>query len=490
MSQQRARTRSAGAPIAPGSTGFSDAYARYVLCVLVLVYVVNFVDRQILAVLAESIKADLHISDADLGFLFGAAFAVFYAVMGLPLARLADVWNRKSLIAIGLAFWSLMTALSGLARGFLPLAACRFGVGVGEASASPAAYSLLYDYFPRRVRTTVLAIYSGGVFIGQGIGIFLGGLLLHAWLRLYPDPATAPFGLKGWQVAFFLVGIPGLLLALWVSTLREPVRGQLDRVAAPRHPHPFREAAGLLAAMLPPTSFYLLARRGGWRPVAVNIGCGLLIALAAGLLVEHTGDHAQWIGLGIGLYAVTCWKQTLSLHDPVSSRLIFRNRTLMFTVAGAAGTNFMLNSFGYWSIPYYQRHFHLQSAQVGWMFGVATACMGLLGVAAGGFISDRLRARFVAGKLIVVLTSLLGSMLAASVLLAASTLTVAYIGSLLLLLFSSAGLGPSVSTLNDMVLPRMRATASAFGFMVTYLVAGAVGPYAIGKMSDAFADAR
>lgn len=486
MSRSRAEASPLAPAAAPGGVGFGDVYSRYVLGVLVLVYVVNFIDRQILSVLAEPIKADLHISDADLGFLFGTAFAVFYAVMGLPLARLADVWNRKNLIATGLAFWSLMTTLSGVARGFLPLAACRFGVGVGEASASPAAYSLLYDYFPRRIRTTVLAIYSGGVFIGQGIGIFLGGLLLNAWAAFYPDPAGAPWGLKGWQVAFFMVGIPGLLLAVWVSTLREPARGQFDAVVTPPHPQPFREAAGLLAAMLPPSSLYLLARRGGLRPAGLNASLACLIAVIAYVLVERTGDRAQWIGLGIGLYAVVCWKQTLSLRDPVTSRLIFHNRTLMFTVVGAAATNFMLNSFGYWSIPYYQRHFHLQSGQVGLMFGIATACMGLLGVAGGGILSDRLRARFVSGKLIVVLASLLGSLITASVMLAAATVTVAYAGSLLLLLFSSAGLGPSVSTLNDMVLPRMRATASAFGFMMTYLVAGALGPYAIGKMSDAF----
>lgn len=467
--------------------GRSAWYPRYVLCVLVIVYILNFIDRQILSVLAEDIKADLGISDADLGFLFGAAFAVFYAVMGLPLARLADVWNRKKLIAIGLGFWSLMTTLSGLARGFLPLAVCRFGVGVGEASASPSAYSLLYDYFPPRIRTTVLSIYSGGVFIGQGIGIFLGGMLLHFWLQTYPDPATAPFGLKGWQFAFFVVGIPGLLVALWVSTLREPVRGQLDGLSTPPHLQPFRESFGLLAAMLPPTSVILLWKRGGRRAVLINLAGALLTVLAVHGLIQRTGDVEQWVALGVGVYAVICWTQTLALRDPVASTLIFRNRTVMYTVIGAAAANFMLNSFAYWSIPYYQRHFHLESAQVGLMIGGATAAMGLLGVALGGIVSDRLRARWLSGKLLVVLVSLLGSIAAAVLLLVAPTVAVAYAGSIVLLLFSSAGLAPAVSTLNDMVLPRMRATASAFGFMVTYLIAGALGPYFIGKMSDIFA---
>src|SRR5262245_61060278 len=145
-------------------------YAKYVLGVLVVVYVFNFVDRQILSILAEDIKADLSLSDAQIGFLYGTAFAVFYAVFGIALGRLADLWVRKSLIAIGLTFWSVMTALSGTARSFASLAVFRFGVGIGEASATPAAFSILSDYFPARVRATVLAIYSSGVYIGAGVG--------------------------------------------------------------------------------------------------------------------------------------------------------------------------------------------------------------------------------------------------------------------------------------------------------------------------------
>ncbi|MEJ2297663.1 MAG: MFS transporter, partial [Woeseiaceae bacterium] len=120
-------------PVRPDS-----GYSRYALVVLVIVYVFNFLDRQILSILAEDIKADLGISDAQIGFLYGTAFAVFYAVFGIPMGRLADNWVRTRLIAIGLAFWSLSTALSGLARSFAPLAVCRFAVGIGEASASPA----------------------------------------------------------------------------------------------------------------------------------------------------------------------------------------------------------------------------------------------------------------------------------------------------------------------------------------------------------------
>ena len=190
-------------------------YPWYALCVLALVYMLNFLDRQILSILAESIKADLEISDAQLGFLYGTAFAVFYAVFGIPLARLSDVWIRKNVIAIGLAVWSLMTALSGTARSAFSLGSYRVGVGVGESSATPAAYAMLSDYFPERLRATALSLYAGGLYVGQGLGAFIGGTVLDQWDVAFPD-GHGWFGLRGWQAAFFIVGFPGLLLAVWL----------------------------------------------------------------------------------------------------------------------------------------------------------------------------------------------------------------------------------------------------------------------------------
>jgi MFS family permease len=145
--------------VRPQSAPAPEGYARYVLGVLVVVYVFNFLDRQILAILAERIRADLGVSDAELGFLYGTAFAVFFAAFGIPLGRLADVWDRRKLIALGLAVWSLMTALSGFARSFPELALARIGVGIGEASAAPAAYSLLSDY----LRAAMLCALAAGV---------------------------------------------------------------------------------------------------------------------------------------------------------------------------------------------------------------------------------------------------------------------------------------------------------------------------------------
>ena len=199
--------------------------AKFALILLVIVYVFNFIDRQILTILAEDLKADLNISDSDIGFLYGTAFAVFYSVVGIPMGKLADTWNRKNLISLGLAFWSLMTFLSGTAKSFLSLSIYRFGVGIGESSASPASYSLLSDYFSPKVRATVLSIYASGLYIGSGIGIFIGGLIVDNWNEAFPIISEAPFGLKGWQVAFMAVGIPGILLALITWQIKEPPRG-------------------------------------------------------------------------------------------------------------------------------------------------------------------------------------------------------------------------------------------------------------------------
>lgn len=175
-----------------------------------LVYLLNVLDRQILSILNERVKADLALSDAQMGFLFGTAFAVFHAVLGLPLARLADVWVRRSLIAAGLAFWSLMTALSGLATGFGQLAALRIAMGIGEATSTPASYSLLSDTFPPRRRATAIAVFASGALLGGGAGMIVGGSVVGWWDARAAEGA-APFGLAGWRAAFLLVGLPGLL---------------------------------------------------------------------------------------------------------------------------------------------------------------------------------------------------------------------------------------------------------------------------------------
>jgi len=190
---------------------YSQGYLRYALGLLCLVYVVNFVDRQVLAILLQSIKDDLALSDLQLGLLSGTAFGLFYATLGIPIARLADRYSRKGVIAICLTIWSGMTALCGTAGGFATLLLYRVGVGVGEAGGSPPAHSMISDYFPPEKRATALGIFSLGVPLGILVGFMAGG-----WL----DQAL------GWRQAFIVVGLPGIAVALVVAlTLREPPRG-------------------------------------------------------------------------------------------------------------------------------------------------------------------------------------------------------------------------------------------------------------------------
>ncbi len=185
--------------------------ANYVLAILCLVFVFNFIDRQILAILLDPIKKDLGVSDTAMGFLTGFAFALFYTFCGLPLARWADRGNRGTVISFGLFLWSLMTALSGMTTNFIQIAAARVGVGVGEAAATPASHSLISDYFPPERRATALAVFNMGASIGVLLGFVIGGYVGQYY---------------GWRMAFYVVGFPGILLALIVKyTIPEPPRG-------------------------------------------------------------------------------------------------------------------------------------------------------------------------------------------------------------------------------------------------------------------------
>ena len=200
-------TQTSEAPFTPG-------YARFALGTLVVVYIFNFIDRQILYILLEDIKADLVLTDTQLGFLGGIAFAIFYSTLGVPIARLADRSSRRNVIAWAIFIWSGMTALTGLAGNFWQIAAARIGVGIGEAGCSPPAHSMVSDYFPPERRATALGIYALGIPIGAGLGYLAGG-----WLQEW----------YGWRRSFMIVGIPGIFMALFVRAfLREPPRGHFD----------------------------------------------------------------------------------------------------------------------------------------------------------------------------------------------------------------------------------------------------------------------
>jgi len=195
--------------IGQSTTNYPE-HANYVLGILFLVYVINFIDRQLLSVFIGPIQDEFGVSDTAMGLLVGFSFALFYSVAGIPIARLADRSNRRNIIAIGLAVWSGMTVLCGFARSFIELALARVGVGVGEAAGTPPSHSLICDYFSIDKRATALGIYSAGVYVGSAISYLCGG-----YMRANFD----------WRIAFIVLGAPGLLVALIVRfTIKEPSR--------------------------------------------------------------------------------------------------------------------------------------------------------------------------------------------------------------------------------------------------------------------------
>ncbi|HSN71965.1 MAG TPA: MFS transporter [Steroidobacteraceae bacterium] len=204
------------------------AYAWYVVGVLTLAYIFSFIDRQILSLLVEPIKADLGISDTRMSLLLGLSFALFYTVLGIPIARLADVKSRRAIIGAGIFLWSLMTVLCGLSRNYWQLFLARMGVGVGEAALSPAALSMISDYFPRERIGRAISVYKMGISSGQGIAIIVGATVLPLIAALGSIDLPLLGELKPWQAVFVVVGVPGILLAGLLFTVREPVRRHLD----------------------------------------------------------------------------------------------------------------------------------------------------------------------------------------------------------------------------------------------------------------------
>lgn len=212
-------------PAEKAYASYSTTYLWYVIILLAVVNSVNYMDRMVLSVLLPLIKEDLQLSDTQLGLVTGFAFALFYAVFGIPIARLADTWVRKHIIALALLFWNLMTALSGAAQNFTHLLLARIGVGVGEAGCIPPSHSMISDYFPVEKRSSALAIHTAGASIGTILGLALGGYL------------SAQIG---WRWTFVVFGAPGVVMALLVwLTLKEPPRGHADSVKQAEDALPF-----------------------------------------------------------------------------------------------------------------------------------------------------------------------------------------------------------------------------------------------------------
>jgi MFS family permease len=257
----------------------SEAYRYYVVWILCLSNVLNFVDRQIPGVLIQPIKNEFGLSDGQMGLLGGLAFAAVYTTLGVCVARAADLYSRVNIMSIAIVIWSAFTVVSGFARTFTQLLIARLGVGIGEAGGTPPAYSIISDYIEPRRRATALSIYSMGVFLGQLVGFMAGGLLAQRY---------------GWRTAFWLVGLPGILVALLIRfTVREPPRGYAEGMHATCAPPPF---LAVLRTLWSRVSFRHLSLAAG---LHAFVSYGVSAFYAAYLMRSHGMSIAQagvWLG--------------------------------------------------------------------------------------------------------------------------------------------------------------------------------------------------
>jgi len=454
-------------------------YAYYALVVLTCAGLLNYADRNVLSILAESIKADLELSDQQLGFLYGTAFAVFFAVVGIPMGRLADAMSRKFLMATGLTLWSTMTAASGFAGSFGHLAAARVGVGLGEATANPCSHSMIADYFPKRSRATALAVYLVGTTLGTATALGVGGLVLQHW-----PSACGSVGVAGacdvasWQIAFFVVGAPGLIVALLVAFLREPPRAAAWR-KAPIAALIFRE----FSATVPPLTLLALGREAGARGVLKNLAlAGAIVALAVGLgLATH--DWPQWIAVGIGAYSIGSWAQILRMRDRPMFALTLGCPTFLLALFGMAIIGCLNGIFHFWAAPHAIRTLGMSASAVGAAIGAATVVGSIIGIMAGGVITDWWKLRDPRAPFWMALIALLAQIPAVAIMFLTEDPTVFVAAFFIQVLICQCWAGGAAALAQDLVLPRMRGTGSACFSLIIIIITLAMGPYWSGKIS-------
>ncbi len=278
--------------------------AWYVLFLLLLAYILNFVDRNILSIVAEDIKGEMGLSDTQLGFLIGPAFATLNVLASFPLARWADVGSRKLVISLGLAVWSAMTALCGLAVGFVSLAIARFGVGIGEAAGTPPSHSLISDFFPPARRATALAIYGWGIYLGLMFGFMGGGIVRD---------------LFDWRTAFLVAGLPGVPLALLIfATIREPQRGAAEQAGPDANVPTIGEVVRTLARK---RSFVVMVAAGCFQAL---VGYSVL-AWGPIYLIRVQGLSGTELGMTFGLIAGLTGAAGTTLGGVLNDRLQVRD---------------------------------------------------------------------------------------------------------------------------------------------------------------------
>jgi MFS family permease len=400
---------------------FSEGYKRAVLTTLTLVYTLNFIDRTIVSIIGQPMKESLGITDNQLGLLGGLAFALLYTILGVPIARLAERVSRVNIIAICITLWSGFTALCGVAPNFTVMLAMRVGVGIGEAGCSPPAHSLISDYYEPKRRASALSVYAFGIPLGGMLGAIFGGVIAQY---------------LSWRAAFFIVGLPGVLVAIALKLIvKEPPRGHSEIPAHPVLP----EDVTLDEPAKPPARSFS----------------------------QEIAHELRELG-AVGARIFGTWS--------------FLNMVLGVTLASFAGYG-----AGAFSSPYFIRSFGLGLALVGVLFGIIGGVSAGSGTLLGGFVTDWLSKRSAAWYAIV---PGIGLFIAPVIYIAAFTRTDWRAAAWILLLpgiFQYTYLGPTFGVIQNAVDTRRRATATALLFLFLNLIALGGGPPFTGWLIDQFA---
>jgi MFS transporter, Spinster family, sphingosine-1-phosphate transporter len=464
----------------------------------------SLLDRQILAILAPAIKADLKIGDAEMGLLFGTVFALFYALFSLPLGRLADGWKRGKLLAICLMFWSAATGLAGFASSFAMLAVSRLSVGIGEAATQPAGTSLVYDYWPKHRRGFVMAVMASAIALGIGGSLVLGGLAANWWDTAHPGSS-----LKGWQFAFFVAAAPGFLLAAALWFLKEPVRGAMDGIETPPDPAPFAASGQVLASVTPGLNWLSLSRLKAassvWRDNLLWL-VGIVIAMV--LLTKFTGQFStkpplnfgsftisqsalQWTIIGFGIFVMVNFLQNMKLTDGEAYRVITRSPTLIMVMAVGSFQGMINYGMMGFNPMFLMKSYDLQMKDAALQFGLVSAGMGIIGPLIWGPCSDWLNQRFPgAGRAWCAFAAMVISPLMSFWVYYAPDAAGFYWRFVAYSLILTGWLPPLYAIMYDQVLPRMRGITTSVYLLASTILGLGVGPFIVGTISDATGDLR
>lgn len=461
----------------------------------------SLLDRQILSILAPSISRDLGIGDAEIGLLYGTLFALFYALFSLPLGRLVDGWIRTRLLGICILSWSLATGLAAFAGSFAMLAISRLGVGIGEGAAQPGANSIIFDTFPKNRRGTAMAAMGIATALGLGLSMALGGFVAQWWDERIAA-GGAGFGFSGWQFAFIVAALPGIVLAWALFRMKEPLRGGMDGIATREDPHPFKASAAVLGAVTPGANWFMLwHRKAGRRQWTINLAGLAVILTVCWSMTQVTQDFSprpdinalglsldphvlQWFVVGFGAFVVLNLFQSLKLTDKPTYAVMLSPSLLLLFIVGGLQTSINYGVMGF-TPSFLIREYGLDQATTGLQFGLLAAALGIVGPVIAGPLSDFLTTRMGAkGRVWLTLASLGISPFFGIWTYSSPDPFNFYLRFSFYSIILTLWLPPIYSLYYDLVLPRMRGMASSTYIIVSTLLGLGMGPYFVGIVSD------